>query len=530
MKKSIILFVILFVVQSFVVNAARLPTVGGDADDWGTILNEFLGVSLDTDGTLLENQNGNITFNGTVSVNELCVVGDCKTAWPAGVTNGTGAYSTQLGYNTNASGNYSTAIGYETAASGYYSTAMGIATRADGEASVALGFETQAGTYSIAAGKYSEAQGMYSIAMGNYTIANGIASIAMGSGASTYDPYAIAIGKDTLAEQFGSVAIGVNTVASGNYSTALGYNTTASGDYSFVVGQNSVASGNNSIAIGNDARALPPDNGAQYGGVAIGYHVISRGDWAFALGEDTFANGTSSFAMGDDSRATGDVSFAMGDGAKALAIYSFAMGNGVTANGVAAFATGADTEANSSGSFVLGRYNIGGGDTVNWVDTDPIFEIGIGNADDNRSNAMTVLKNGNVGIGVSDPSLEFEVQTSTPNDGDILAVRDSDGDAVFVVGETGTGDGGLSLINSSGDANVWLLSNGDSYLTGGNVGIGTPTPARSLHINDTMRIEPRSDAPSSPSLGDLYVDSDLNELCFYNSTDWIGLISGGVCS
>lgn len=31
---------------------AQLPTVGGDNNTWGTILNEYLSVSLNTDGTI----------------------------------------------------------------------------------------------------------------------------------------------------------------------------------------------------------------------------------------------------------------------------------------------------------------------------------------------------------------------------------------------------------------------------------------------------------------------------------------------
>ncbi len=31
---------------------ARLPTVGGDNNDWGTVLNEFLGVGHNSDGTV----------------------------------------------------------------------------------------------------------------------------------------------------------------------------------------------------------------------------------------------------------------------------------------------------------------------------------------------------------------------------------------------------------------------------------------------------------------------------------------------
>jgi hypothetical protein len=31
---------------------SRLPTVGSDNDNWGTVLNDFLSVSLNTDGTI----------------------------------------------------------------------------------------------------------------------------------------------------------------------------------------------------------------------------------------------------------------------------------------------------------------------------------------------------------------------------------------------------------------------------------------------------------------------------------------------
>ncbi|MCE2929374.1 MAG: hypothetical protein LW817_07075 [Candidatus Caenarcaniphilales bacterium] len=77
--------------------------------------------------------------------------------------------------------------------------------------------------------------------------------------------------------------------------------------------------------------------------------------------------------------------------------------------------------------------------------------------------------------------------------------------------------------------------NGDLILVGasnainGNIGVGTSTPARKLHISEAMRIQPQSSPPSSPALGDLYVDSDTNSLCFYNGSAWIALTGGG-CS
>jgi hypothetical protein len=62
----------------------------------------------------------------------------------------------------------------------------------------------------------------------------------------------------------------------------------------------------------------------------------------------------------------------------------------------------------------------------------------------------------------------------------------------------------------------------------GNVGIGTTTPARALHISDTLRLEPRASAPTSASSGDMYVDSTpaADELCFYDGAAWQGISSG----
>lgn len=75
-----------------------------------------------------------------------------------------------------------------------------------------------------------------------------------------------------------------------------------------------------------------------------------------------------------------------------------------------------------------------------------------------------------------------------------------------------------------------LEVNGDTKISG-DLGIGNGVSmVRELNIKDTVRLEPRSSAPSSPSLGDLYVDSDTNELCFYNSTVWVGLATGGACA
>jgi len=59
--------------------------------------------------------------------------------------------------------------------------------------------------------------------------------------------------------------------------------------------------------------------------------------------------------------------------------------------------------------------------------------------------------------------------------------------------------------------------------TTSNVGIGTATPKRKLHVNDVMRLEPRNSAPSNPGEGDIYYDAILKKIRYYNGTGWISL-------
>jgi len=86
--------------------------------------------------------------------------------------------------------------------------------------------------------------------------------------------------------------------------------------------------------------------------------------------------------------------------------------------------------------------------------------------------------------------------------------------------------GGFSL--GTGYAGITAPTNG--AILEGRLGVGISAPARKLHISEAMRLEPQSSPPASPVLGDLYVDSDSNELCFFNGTVWTGMVAGGACS
>ena len=119
--------------------------------------------------------------------------------------------------------------------------------------------------------------------------------------------------------------------------------------------------------------------------------------------------GNYSFAVGSSNKASSIGTFAAGRSTEATGAYSFTAGGYAKTPGYYSFAAGYMTKADSYADIALGRYNIGGGTASSWVTTDPIFEVGNGSSDVSRSNALTVLKNGNVGIGTGSPSEKLNV-------------------------------------------------------------------------------------------------------------------------
>lgn len=152
------------------------------------------------------------------------------------------------------------------------------------------------------------------------------------------------------------------------------------------------------------------------GSCAFNQNTKASGSYSAALGNLTIASGGSSFASGQGTIASGNLSFATNNGSKATGYGSFSMGQGTNANGIYSLATGGyttaqatfsstfgnQTEATSFSSFVIGQYNVTGSySTTSWVSTDPLFIIGNGQSASSKSNALIVLKNGNVGIGTN---------------------------------------------------------------------------------------------------------------------------------
>jgi len=375
-------------------------------------------------------------------------------------------------------GGYSFATGNSPMAKGDASAAFGSWTEAIGEASTAMGADSKAiGSGSLALGYYTIAEAHLAVSMGRYNVGGGnpttwiatdpLFEIGFGNssgnranamtiyknagafwgGAYTPTPATPPIsGAGTRMMWYPDKAAFRAGIVSGSewdqanvgvYSMAWGYNTTAS-----------------AIAA-----------------MAMGYSTTASGSYSTAIGYNTTASGLYATAMGYSAIASGSYSTATGHGSTSSGSRSTAMGYGTTASGQNSTAMGQNTTAEAYNSLAIGRYNVGGGVGGSWLVSDPLFEVGIGTGPgtNDRANALTVLKNGKIGLGTATPDEVLHVEGTIEVDQKIQA-----NDA-----------GGLEFATDEGTTRLAILDDGD-------VGIGTASPAAGarLHIyGGDLRIE-----------------------------------------
>lgn len=135
-----------------------------------------------------------------------------------------------------------------------------------------------------------------------------------------------------------------------------------------------VNNGNYTFTLGNGVET------SGWGSVAMGYLSKTSGDMSITMGYDSEATGYNSFSFGTYTKALHDYSQAFGKSSKAIGQVSTAFGEG--------------SQSEAQFSMAIGRWNVGGGSAESWVGTDPLFEVGNGSNNTNRSNALTIFKNG----------------------------------------------------------------------------------------------------------------------------------------
>jgi hypothetical protein len=247
--------------------------------------------------------------------------------------------------------------------------------------------------------------------------------------ADSIGTWSLAMGRNSKASAPGATAIGWECKATNEHSMALGYNTKSFGEYSFAAGAYCLAGG----------------------GLA-----------ATAFGYGCTSTGLSSHAAGHSCDATGWYSIAIGDNSAAIASRSVAIGSNCTAKGDNSVSIGNYTNAKSYAELTLGRYNdtIPGSSQTTWVPTDPLLTLGNGTSAANLSNAVTILKNGNMGIGNSSnakvPNARLVVDGYTR-----LGTTPENAPAIKMKKLTGTGpvtDGTKAIVHGLNAAKILSVS------------------------------------------------------------------------
>jgi hypothetical protein len=209
--------------------------------------------------------------------------------------------------------------------------------------------------------------------------------------------------------------------------------------------------------------------------IAMGIDTKAIGSGSLATGQETIASGVVSTAIGFLSKAAGEVAIAIGSGANAAANYCLAIGDNVIAN--------------SFLSISMGRFNnpVINEVTSGYVATEPLFIIGNGTHFTDRKNALTILKNGMIGIG----------NNNTPSNPLSFPVTLEKKVSFYpgAHGDVGMGVGPL-LFKIYSDSSLADIAFGyDSYASGfiermrikgnGNVGIGVDPSSARLEIRST---------------------------------------------
>ena len=274
--------------------------------------------------------------------------------------------------------------------------------------------------------------------------------------------------------------------------------------------------------------------------------IFNKSKGAFRAGEayttdwDDLNTAQYSVALGYKTRATGYASTSMGSVNTASGMYSTSMGYG--------------TSATSMHSMAIGKYNLGQGNSNSWLPEDPIFEIGIGASNAERANALTVLKNGNVGIGMN-PWNDARLSVNSKSMAGLYALNTGTSSIAIGVLSEAIGSGNTQIgikgyaehgtqntgvegfVSSAGNINFGIYGYADSgnsnfavygevpdgpnnfagFFDGngyfdGNLGVGAYPPLSKLDVNGQIRIR-----GGSPGAGKV-LTSDINGLASWQNT------------
>ena len=495
----------------------------------------FVGIGTSNPLSRLHVADSNVLFTGSLGIPDyfstvqLPVQGAGKRMlWFAEKAAFRAGYATGTEWNADSIGSASFAVGNGSKAKGYASAAFNSG-QATGDGAFAGGFGTASGFSSIAFGNGATASGQYAFANGEATIAGGNHSFTFGSTAQAQGNFSFAFGEQlTNASGTSSFAFGYQSRVLGNYSFGMG-RTIGMGSttlYSFGFGENVFISNSYSLGFGKS----PTANG--FSSFAIGNNSIAADSNSIAFGEEAFSNGRRAVAIGFKARASGYNSASMGYETFADGEGSIALGRTTRTYSAYSFAAGFQTFATAYGSTTLGLWNdITDSYTLNLpVSTDRLFQIGNGTDNSNRSNAITLLRNGRLGLGTVVPQAGLHISTFREEQ---IYMNDpfTPSDPPYGVSIKNN-----SLILHAPDNRNIQFVNGNAFVNtpklfisgaSTSVGIGTTNPLAVIHIADNPMENKIQLEGSLAGIGAGFsINTGLNVFRMYSSTRDISIGSG----
>lgn len=216
----------------------------------------------------------------------------------------------------------------------------------------------------------------------------------------------------------GNLNTGAKTIASGNVNTISGNYSTVTGEFNNVSATRSIVAGFNNGVNGENNIVTGVANNIVTGyghSLVAGYQDTLSGSASAVFGYLNKALAFTTFAAGDRNTVAGQGGVAFGFRNGAMGIGTFATGVQDTAVGTTATVFGTGNNSASNNEFVAGMYSTKytAADINAPVATDRIFNVGNGIDGANRSDALTILKGGQVGINTATPTALLDINSNT---------------------------------------------------------------------------------------------------------------------
>lgn len=243
----------------------------------------------------------------------------------------------------------------------------------------------------------------------------------------------------------------------------------------------------NSIAIGN--RAYAPENS-----IAIGNNVQAF-NGGIVLGNNSYTDVFEGIVIGQNSESRfGGIVIGESDSDDGIAIgygnqanYGAAIGYGNQL--FQGFAFGSNLSNSGAHNTLVGKFN-GNSRIIASNSTNPIFELGNGTSTTDRHNAVTVLDNGNTGLGVYQPTENLDIEKNAKIRGNLNVLGNFNMNGDLTINEDlKVGDLSKSSRLLIGDIHDYFNMTGTRFLLH-NANSGTVTSS-SVHL---ARIENNNDA------------------------------------